>query len=123
MEVGGWGPGLTRNFFLLENRPKIVLIFWSSIPCVFCLYTLLELVEVVGYYDLSMSVMGFQKTEFGWGWVGWVSSINVLFGVTDLFLTFPLTLGIFLHSAKSSTLEHSKHFTFHQPTDKRAFQA
>ena len=23
MEVGGWGPGLTRNFFLLEHRPKI----------------------------------------------------------------------------------------------------
>ena len=54
---------------LLENRPKIslnqyLLIFWSSIPCVFCLYTLLK---VVGYYDLSvlsMSVMGFQK-KFG----------------------------------------------------------
>ena len=41
MEVGGWvGPGLTRNFFLVENCPnkiafKPVLIFWSSIPCVY----------------------------------------------------------------------------------------
>ena len=44
-----------------QNSLKPVLIFWSSIPCVFCLYTLLK---VVGYYDLSvlsMSVMGFQK--------------------------------------------------------------
>ena len=46
-----------------------MLIFFSSIPCVFCLYTLLK---VVGYYDLSvlsMSVMGFNKKKFGW-WVG-----------------------------------------------------
>ena len=65
----GWvDPGLTRNCFLVvgkssQNIPKPVLIFWSSIPCVFCLYTLLK---VVGYYDLSvlsMSVMGFQKWD------------------------------------------------------------
>ena len=36
-----------------QNSPKPVLIFWSSIPCVFCLYTLLK---VVGYYDLSVLV-------------------------------------------------------------------
>ena len=56
-----------------KNCHKPVLIFWSSIPCVFCLYTLLK---VVSYYDLSalsMSVMCFQK-KFGWGWVGGVSS-------------------------------------------------
>ena len=44
-----------------QNSSKPVLIFFSSIPCVFCLYTLLK---VVSYYDLSvlsMSVMGFQK--------------------------------------------------------------
>ena len=37
----GWeGPGLTRIFFgkSSQNSPKPVLIFWSSIPCVFCLY-------------------------------------------------------------------------------------
>ena len=36
----GWvGPGLSRNFVVVEkssqNSPKPVLIFWSSIPCVF----------------------------------------------------------------------------------------
>ena len=37
--------------------------------------------KVVGYYHfsvLSMSVMGFSKT-FGWGWVGGVSSIQIIF--------------------------------------------
>ena len=41
-------------------KSTTVLVFWSSIHCVFCLYTLLK---VVSYYDLSvlsMSVMGFQ---------------------------------------------------------------
>ena len=59
------GPGLTLNFFW-KIIHKLVLIFWSSIPCVFCMYTLLK---VVGYYDLSalsMSVMGFKK-KIGWG--------------------------------------------------------
>ena len=41
MEEGGWvGAGVTLNFFnfnfFLEIRPKILLIFWSSLPCVFC---------------------------------------------------------------------------------------
>ena len=44
-----------------------VLIFWSSIPCVFCLYRLLKVVGCV----LSMSVInGLQQKKFGWGWVG-----------------------------------------------------
>ena len=62
MEVGGW------DFFFgksSQNNPKPVLIFWSSIPCVFYLYTRnITLLKVVGYHDLSvlsMSVMGFQK--------------------------------------------------------------
>ena len=61
-----------------QISPKPVLIFWSSIPC---LYIFLK---VVGYYDLSvlsMSVMGFPQKKFGWwvgGWVGGlVSSIQV----------------------------------------------
>ena len=52
------GPGLSEFFVFGGNRPKPVLIFWSSIP----------LLKVVSYYDLSvlsMSVMGFQK-KFGW---------------------------------------------------------
>ena len=67
----GWvGQGLTRIFLVFgkssQNSHKPVLIFWSSIPRVFCLYALHKF---VGYYDLSvlsMSVMGFQKKRFGW---------------------------------------------------------
>ena len=64
MEVGAWVQVL-KGIFLVgktsQNSPKQVMIFSSSIPCVFCLYILLK---VVGYYNLSvlsMSVMGFQK--------------------------------------------------------------
>ena len=86
----GWvGPGLTRNFFLLgksaQNSPKPVLIFWSSIPCVFCLYTLLK---VVGYYDLSvlsMSVMVSTTKKFGWGWVHGLRPIQICFGFFEFF--------------------------------------
>ena len=59
--------------------------FWSSIPCVFCLYTLRK---VVGYCDLSvlsMSVMGFQKKSLDGGWVGGVSSIQFCFGFLEFF--------------------------------------
>ena len=71
MEVGGW-VGLGKSS---QNSPKPVLIFRSS---VFCLYTLLK---AVGFYDLSglsMSVMGFKKSLDG-RWVGGVSSIQVFF--------------------------------------------
>ena len=60
------GPGLTRRKNDLGNCPRIVLpvlMFW--VPCIVCVYTLLQ---VVSHYDLtvlSMSVMGFQK-KFGW---------------------------------------------------------
>ena len=53
------GGSRSHSEFFWKIIPKPVLIFWSSIPCVFCMYTLLK---VVGYYDLSalsMSVMGF----------------------------------------------------------------
>ena len=63
---------------LSQNSPKPVLIFWSSIPCVFCLYTLLK---VDGYYDLSflsMSVMGFQK-KIGWMVGGFVFCFWIFF--------------------------------------------
>ena len=45
------------------------------------MYSVYTLLKVVCYFDLSvlsMSVMGFQK-KFGWGWVGGVSSIQVVF--------------------------------------------
>ena len=53
--------GLTRKKKLLkkssQNSPKSVLIFWSSIPCVFCLYTLLKVVIFYHFSVLFMSVM------------------------------------------------------------------
>ena len=44
-----------------QNSPKPVLIFWSSIPCVFCLYN--TLLKVVGYYDLSVTGLDFASTQ------------------------------------------------------------
>ena len=64
-----------------QNSPKPVLIFCSTM-CILSVYTLLK---VVGYYDLSvlsMSVMGFQKHQIGWG-VG---------GLSNSFLDFPIFL-------------------------------
>ena len=68
-----YGSGSHSEFLLLgkspQNRPKPVLIFWSSIPCVFCLYIAKK---VVGYYDLSVlsiSVMDFKKKSLDMGWV------------------------------------------------------
>ena len=58
-----------------QNSPKPAVIFWRSIPCVFCLYALLK---VVGYYDLSVLSMlvinGFPKKSLDGGWVGGVTS-------------------------------------------------
>ena len=69
-----------------QNSPKPLLICWSSIPCVFCLYTLLK---VVRYYDLSvlsMSVMGFQQNKtFGWGVGGWGELYPFFGGFLDFF--------------------------------------
>ena len=48
-------------------------------------YTLLN---VVGYYDLSvlsMSVMGIKKKSLGGGWVGGVNSIQVFFWIFGIF--------------------------------------
>ena len=65
-----------------QNSSKPVLIFWSSIPYVFCLYIQCTLVIVVSYYDLSVLSIsdsdGFPK-KFAWGWVGGVRSIQVFF--------------------------------------------
>ena len=42
MEVGGWVQVSLGIFVVVgkssQNSSKPVLIFWSSIPCVFCLY-------------------------------------------------------------------------------------
>ena len=66
--MGGWVQVSLGQRKLLENRPKIpAQMFWSSIPCVFCLY---RLSKVVNYYDLSvlsMSVVGFKKNSLDGG--------------------------------------------------------
>ena len=81
MEVGGWVQ-VSRIFLcgkLSQNSPEPVLIF----GVVYHVYSVCTLLKVVGYYDLSdlsMSVMGFQKKVWMVGWVGGVSSIQVVFG-------------------------------------------
>ena len=81
------GPGLTRKKIVgksSQNSPIPVLIFWTSIPC---LHTLLT---VVSHYDLSvlsMSVMGFQNKLIGVGWGGWGELYSVLFWNFGIFQT------------------------------------
>ena len=67
VEVGGWEGGSRSHseLLFLENRPKIaeiqylVLILWfSSSPCVFCLH--IHFFKVVSVSD------GFPKIKFGW---------------------------------------------------------
>ena len=104
---------------LSQNSPKPVLVFWSSIACVFCLYTFLK---VVGYYDLSvlsMSVMGFQK-KFGWGWVGGVSPIQFLLGFFELFnFTKPLNYSRFWRHASRIVAGGSTYTSYRKTSYKR----
>ena len=96
MEVGGlWvvGPSLSLKKINIgkssENipiGPTSTDLCWSSISCVFCLYTLLK---VVSYYDLSvlsMPAMGFQE-KFGYGMGRWGELYPVLFWIYGIFLT------------------------------------
>ena len=84
------GAGLTRNFVVVgkssQNCPKPVLIFWSSIKCVFCL------LKVVSYYDLSVLSMGFQKKSVG----GWGELYPVLFWIFLNFFNFAKPLRQYL---------------------------
>ena len=86
----GWvGPGLTRNIFfwkIFKNSPKPVLIFWSRGglvgPYTMCIMSVYRLLEVAGYYDLSvvsMSVMGLKKIGF------WGELYPIFFGFLELF--------------------------------------
>ena len=87
MEVGGWVQVSLGIFFCgksFQNCSKPVLIFWSSIQCVFC-YTLLK---VVNYYDLSvlsMSVMGFGTPKKEEVWI--CELYPSLFWIFRIFLT------------------------------------
>ena len=91
------GPALTRSHFVgksSQNSSKPVLIFWSSIPCVFCLYIYCTLLKVVSYYGLSD---GFpKKKKFGWGVDGLGELYPRLFWIFGICLTLqsPLSLKV-----------------------------
>ena len=54
------GPGLTRNFFSVENHPKIVLKQCRYFVVVYHVYSVC--IYIVSYYDLSVHVSdGFPK--------------------------------------------------------------
>ena len=78
MEVGGRVQ--VSLGFVLQNSPKPVLIFWSSIPYILCILFVYTLLTCVSYYDLrvlTMSVIGFKKNWMWGGWVGgWVDGVN-----------------------------------------------
>ena len=84
-------PGPTWEKIVLgkssQNSPMVVqvyiLIFWGSIPFVFCLYN--TLLQVVSRYELnvlSRSVKGFRKSLYrgvgGWDFWNLCSLVNVL---------------------------------------------
>ena len=78
-----------------------VLIFWSTIPCVFRLYiyTVLTWLKVVSYCDLSvlsnvsMSLMGFQKK---FGWVGGVSFFFIYLLCVGICITISIYQFVFI---------------------------
>ena len=63
-------PGLSEFFLLLKNLPKIALnqflIFWSCIPCVFCLYIYIDKICWLLWFHFL-----FCPCQFGWGVCGW----------------------------------------------------
>ena len=116
MEVDGWVPvSLVNNGFFL-NRPKIVLLvllFWCSRPCVFCVYV--YTLSKVASHDLSvlsMSVMvtRVSKTSLysGAGGCNEFHTIFIWIFLTFLTLQSPITypqghmLFSFQHSAKDN---------------------
>ena len=76
MEVGGWVQ-VSLKFFSgksSQNSPKPVVIFWSSIPCVFCLYMCIAKSCWLLRFECSAHVSdGFKKKVW---MVGGVSSIQ-----------------------------------------------
>ena len=85
-----YGSGL--NFFCFgkssQNSPKWILIFWSSIPCVFCLYFAILLVIMIWVFCPSQRWV--SKKKFEWGWVERYPSFFWIFGI---FLTLQSPLG------------------------------
>ena len=99
MEVGGLVQVSLGIFFLLENHPKIALGVVGPIPSV------VTLLKVVGYYDLSvlsMSLMGFQPKKV---WI-WGELYPSLFWIFGIFLTLqsPLLLCLLLSCCHKKSL-------------------
>ena len=70
--------------------------------CILSVYTLLK---VVGYFDLSMSVMGFQKKNWMGGWGELYPSF---FGDFWNFIKFAKPLTALCDSNPSSTTQHHR---------------
>ena len=88
----GWvGPGLTRNFCLLENRPKIALNQYWYFGVVYHVYSVCICIAKscwLLWFACSVHVSdGFptKKTRLDWGCVGGVSSIQFLFDFFEFF--------------------------------------
>ena len=68
------GVSMSHSDFLCgkssQNSPKPVLVFWSSIPCVFCLYTLLKVVVIMIWVFCSCQRWFAKKCLDECGWVG-----------------------------------------------------
>ena len=47
------GPGLTQNVFG-GNRPKIDMVLWGTIPCVFSVYVLPVSIRNQSHYNLNV---------------------------------------------------------------------
>ena len=73
MVVGGWIK--VSQIFFGENHPKIALNQYRYFGVVYHVYSVcIYIAKSCWIYMVkcvvSMSVMGFQKKKFGWGWVG-----------------------------------------------------
>ena len=77
------GPRSHSEFFLVgkssQNTSKPVQIFWSSIPCVFCLYIPCYKLLVVMTWGFCPCQWWVSKKKFGWGVGGWTLSKFFLF--------------------------------------------
>ena len=69
MEVGGWVQ-VSLRIFVVENSPKPVLIFWSSIPCVFIYMYIAKklLVIMISVFCPCCCSDGFPKKSLDGGW-------------------------------------------------------
>ena len=91
MEVGGWVQ-VTRNFFCgksSQNSLNPVVIFWNSIPCVFCPHICIAKSYWLLWFECSVHVSdGFPtKKSLDGGWVGVVDYIQFFFGIFGICLT------------------------------------